>query len=186
MIARALGMPEKSVNLIAQAALLHDIGKIGISDAILRKPGKLEPEERESMQRHCGYGQRIVARASLDEMDEFMRHTDHGARLLSKSGSPVLKMAARIALTHHERWDGVGYPLGLEGEDIPIEGRITAVADVFDALRTRRPYKPAYAMGKCIEIMEQERGGHFDPAVLDAFLSRRREIVEIQCELADV
>ena len=95
-------------------------------------------------------------------------------------------MAASIAVTHHERWDGTGYPRGLKGEQIPLEGRITAVADVFDALSTKRPYKPAYPFDKCIAIMEDERGKHFDPWVLDAFLRRRDDILKVQMEYADI
>jgi putative two-component system response regulator len=100
--------------------------------------------------------------------------------------SPVLGLAGRIAQTHHERWDGSGYPLGLAGEDIPIEGRITAVADVFDGLSSKRPYKPAFPLERCFAIMEEGRQSHFDPKVLDAFFARKSEIVRIQLELADV
>ena len=99
--------------------------------------------------------------------------------------SPVLQMAARIALTHHEWWDGNGYPLGLAGEDIPLEGRITAVADVFDALSSKRPYKRPFPREKCFQIISEERGTHFDPKVVDAFFSMRDAIVKIQIELAD-
>jgi putative two-component system response regulator len=95
-------------------------------------------------------------------------------------------MAARVALTHHERWDGSGYPIGLAGEDIPIEGRIVAVADVFDALSTRRSYKPAFPLEKCLAILEEGRGAHFDPRVLDAFFASRDEVVRIQIHFAEV
>ncbi len=95
-------------------------------------------------------------------------------------------MAMRIASTHHERWDGTGYPLGLAGNDIPLEGRITAVADVFDALSTKRPYKPALPLDKCFQIMLDARGSHFDPTVLDAFFAKRGEIVEVQIASADI
>lgn len=98
---------------------------------------------------------------------------------------PILEMARRIALTHHERWDGSGYPLGLAGEDIPLEGRITAVADVFDALSSKRPYKPAFPLQKCFAIMEEGRGMQFDPEVLDAFFARRDDIIQIQIDSAD-
>lgn len=94
-------------------------------------------------------------------------------------------MAKRIAMTHHERWDGKGYPLGLAGEDIPIEGRITAVADVFDALSSKRAYKPAFPLAKCFQILSEGRGTQFDPVVIDAFFARREEIVEIQINLSD-
>ncbi|MCA9246651.1 MAG: response regulator [Planctomycetales bacterium] len=186
VIARELGLAENFVRLIADAAPLHDIGKIGIPDSILLKPGKLEPDEWEQMRKHCGFGKRIVeSPVSQEEMATFRTHTDQGARLLTGSSSPVLRVAARIALTHHERWDGSGYPIGLAGNDIPLEGRIVAVADVFDALSSKRPYKPAYPLDKCFEIMEEQRAKHFDPKVLDAFVARREDIVKIQCALAD-
>jgi len=186
IVARELQLDEEKIELIANAAPLHDIGKIGIPDAILLKPGKLEPHEWEQMQKHAGYGKRIVeSRVTDEEMVTFRTHTDQGAQLLTGSSSPVLRMAARIALTHHERWDGTGYPLGLAGEDIPIEGRIVATADVFDALSSKRPYKPAFPIEKCFNIMLEQRGKQFDPDVLDAFFARRAEIIEIQCSLAD-
>jgi putative two-component system response regulator len=94
-------------------------------------------------------------------------------------------MAASIAFTHHEKWDGTGYPLGLAGEDIPIEGRITAVADVFDALNSRRPYKAAMPREQCFQLIAEKRGTHFDPQVVDAFFARRTEIVRVQIELSD-
>ena len=100
--------------------------------------------------------------------------------------SPIIELASKIALTHHEKWDGTGYPLGLAGDDIPIEGRMTAVADVFDALSTKRSYKPAFPRKKCFRMMEESRGTHFDPKLLDAFFRRRKEIANIQIECADV
>ncbi len=186
LVARKLGLDDAYIQLLTNAAPLHDIGKIGIPDSILLKPGKLEPDEWEQMQKHCGYGKRIVeSQVSAEEMATFRTHTDQGARLLTGSSSPVLRMAARIALTHHERWDGSGYPLGLVGEDIPLEGRIVAVADVFDALSSKRPYKPAFSVDKCFAIIEEQRGKQFDPQVVDAFFARRDAVVEVQCAMAD-
>ncbi|NOZ38830.1 MAG: response regulator [Planctomycetes bacterium] len=187
IIARHLDLDKKFIQLLTQSAPLHDIGKIGIPDSILHKPGKLDPEEMELMRKHCGFGKRIVTfEASAEEIGSLRTHADIGAKILQSECSPVLKMASRIALTHHEWWDGTGYPLGLAGEDIPLEGRITAVADVFDALSTKRPYKEAFPYEKCVEIMVSERGTHFEPRLLDAFLSRRSQIIEIQCGLAEV
>ncbi len=187
VIARHLDLDKKFLQLLAQAAPLHDIGKIGIPDSILLKPGKLEPEEMDLMRKHCGYGKRIVTfQVNAEEMQSFRLHTDIGAKILQSEGSSVLKMASRIALTHHEWWDGTGYPLGLAGEDIPLEGRITAVADVFDALSTKRPYKDAFPYEKCVDIMTSERGTHFEPRLIDAFLDCRAQIIEIQCDLAEV
>jgi putative two-component system response regulator len=185
IVARELGFDPREVELIEQAAQLHDVGKIGISDSILLKPGKLDPEEYETMQRHCGFGRRIIEPMSTTEWQALRQHTELGAHIMDVPGSPVLTMAARIAQTHHERWDGSGYPLGLSGELIPIEGRITAVADVFDGLSTRRPYKPPFPLDRCMAIMEEGRGKHFDPRVLDAFFARREEIVKIQIDYAD-
>lgn len=186
LIARALGWNEHEVEQIGQAAQLHDIGKIGIPDSILLKTGKLEPDEFERMQRHTGIGKKVIERLPQHEWDELRKHVQIGAKILDIPRSPVLQMAAKIALTHHEWWNGNGYPLGLAGEDIPIEGRITAVADVFDALSSKRPYKPPFSREKCFGIITEERGTHFDPQVVDAFFSMREEIVRTQIELADV
>ncbi|WP_442484427.1 HD domain-containing phosphohydrolase [Aeoliella sp. SH292] len=185
LLADALGYDEEYLDLIEQAAQLHDVGKIGIGDDILKKPGRLTEDEFECMRRHSSLGKRVLQRMSPQEEIALRHHADIGAKVLGVSNSPVLDMATRIALTHHEWWNGRGYPLGLEGEDIPIEGRITAVADVFDALSTRRCYKEAFPISKCFEIMEAERGTHFDPALLDAFFTKRAEILEVQMRYAD-
>ncbi len=186
IIADELGFPRAAVELIEQAAQLHDVGKIGIPDSILHKPGKLEKTEFELMQRHCGIGQRIIHPLSEDDSAQIREHTSVGMRIMASTTSPVLKMAAMIAQTHHEKWNGQGYPVGLSGTDIPIEGRIVAVADVFDALSSKRPYKDAFPIDKCIEILIDGRGSHFDPRVLDAFLARREEIIEIRQQCMEV
>lgn len=147
VLAEELGLPREDVELIRLAAPLHDVGKIGIPDAILMKPGSLTPEEYAMMK----------------------THTDVGARILSGSSFPILQMARTIAHSHHERWDGKGY-MGLSGEDIPIEGRIVAVADVFDSLTNERPYKGAMSVDDTVELIRSERGQHFDPRVVDAFM----------------
>ena len=185
IIAQAMGLDADEVNHIRQAAQLHDIGKIGVPDSILLKTGKLEPDEFERMQKHTCIGKRVIERLPQHEWDELRKHVQIGAQILDIPRSPVLQMAARIALTHHEWWDGNGYPLGLAGEDIPLEGRITAVADVFDALSSKRPYKRPFPREKCFQIISEERGTHFDPQVVDAFFSMRDAIVKIQIELAD-
>lgn len=185
IIARAMGFSPDDADHLSQAAQLHDIGKIGVPDAILLKTGKLEPDEFERMQKHTCIGKRVIERLPQHEWDELRKHVQIGAQILDIPRSPVLQMAARIALTHHEWWDGNGYPLGLAGEDIPLEGRITAVADVFDALSSKRPYKRPFPREKCFQIIAEERGTHFDPAVVDAFFSMRDQIVKIQIELAD-
>ncbi|HED53928.1 MAG TPA: response regulator [Phycisphaerales bacterium] len=186
VIARAMGLDEETVDLMRHAAPLHDVGKIAIPDSILLSPNKLTPEEFEHIKLHSALGKKVFEQISDEEWTQVRRHADAGKAILGGTNCPLLRMAARIAISHHEKWDGSGYPLALAGEDIPLEGRITAVADVFDALSSKRPYKPAYSMEKCMEIMEEGRGKHFDPKVLDAFMSERDAIVEIQIEYADV
>jgi putative two-component system response regulator len=185
MIARTLKMDSATCSMIELASQLHDVGKIGVPDDILLKPGRLTPEEYERMQKHTLFGRKIVEQMSEREWEKLRQHVQIGCRILDAPRSPLLTMASRIALTHHERWDGSGYPLGLAGEDIPIEGRITAVADVFDALSSVRPYKPSYPIDKCFKILESESGTHFDPKVIEAFFSRRDDVVRTQLDLAD-
>lgn len=185
LIAEGLGLDCEFVELIEQAAQLHDVGKIGVSDDILKKPGRLTVEEFELMQTHAGRGKRVLQRMSPQDEVALRHHANIGAKMLGAAHSPVLDMATRIALTHHEWWNGAGYPLGLKGEDIPLEGRITAVADVFDALSTRRCYKDAIPIDECFGMMKAESGTHFDPRVVQAFFSKRSEIVEVQMRYAD-
>jgi putative two-component system response regulator len=185
LIGAELGWKGERLNMLEQAAQLHDIGKIGIPDSILLKPGKLGPEEIEIMHKHAGFGKRIMETLPEHESNVLRKHTELGSRLLQETDSPILGLASTISLSHHEKWDGSGYPLGLAGEDIPIEGRITAVADVFDALSSKRPYKPPFPLQKCFELLEEGRGKHFDPLVLDAFFRCRPEIIKTQLQYAD-
>ncbi|UCH27414.1 MAG: response regulator [Trueperaceae bacterium] len=148
LIARKLGLPSKDVELISRAAPLHDVGKIGIPDDILLKPGKLTEDEF-----------RIVK-----------THIDVGVQLLAKGHSMLMKLAQEIVSTHHERWDGSGYPLGLKGDHIPVAGQIVAVADVFDALINERPYKPAWPLEKAITEIMNLSGSWFSPRIIQAFL----------------
>ncbi|MCD9022139.1 HD-GYP domain-containing protein [Cohnella silvisoli] len=147
-IASALGLPKAEVELIQRATPLHDIGKIGIADSILLKPGRFTPEEFEKMK----------------------LHTTIGASILEGTVFPVLQLAGTIALSHHEKWNGTGYPNGLSGEDIPLAGRIVALADFYDALTHERPYKQAWTREQALEEIERQRGVHFDPNVVDAFI----------------
>jgi len=163
IIAEGLGLDGDYLDLIEQAAPMHDIGKIGVSDLILHKPGELTFEEFEIMKSHV-----II-----------------GMRILEKSESPLIEIASDIILNHHERWDGKGYPNGLRGNDIPLSGRIVALADVFDAITTRRPYKPAFSWDESIRIINEEKGRHFDPAVVNAFLNSHAEIRNVYMEFAD-
>ncbi len=156
-VARELGFSDEDAERLRHASALHDIGKIGVPDGILLKPGRLTAEE----------------------FDVMRRHVVNGAELLTGSASPVLQLAEEVARTHHERWDGTGYPAGTAGEAIPLSGRIAAVCDVFDALTHERPYKRAWTVAEaCAEVADQ-RGRHFDPAVADALLAvvRREQTV---------
>ncbi|MEM0926150.1 MAG: HD domain-containing phosphohydrolase [Planctomycetota bacterium] len=184
IIAERLNLPERFVRDLELAAQLHDVGKIAIPDAILLKPGKLEPEEYELIQGHVKHGRQIIKPFGSDDIAMLRDHVRAGADILGDSSS-LMRLAASIAQTHHEKFDGSGYPIGLAGDDIPIEGRITAVADVFDALASERPYKRALPREKCFEILEEGRGKHFDPDVLDAFFEGTNEIVRVQLEFMD-
>jgi putative two-component system response regulator len=185
LIAEQLGYPKHQLTMLEQAAQLHDVGKIGIPDSILFRPGRLDPDQYELMKRHCSLGKQIIQPISEKDWDILKTHTRRGEMLLHVRTSPLLMLAARIAQTHHEKWDGTGYPLGLSGEDIPLEGRIVAVADVFDALSSERPYKKAFSREKSFAILEEGRGKQFDPQVLDAFFARAEDIVETQMLLMD-
>lgn len=148
ILAQSLGLPEERVEAIEFASPLHDVGKIGIPDAILRKQGRLKPEEYEQMK----------------------RHTQIGWEILSRAKSPLLRLSAEIALCHHERWDGSGYPRGLKGKSIPFEAQIVAVADVFDSLTAARSYKRAWSFDESASYIAGEAGRQFDPRVTRAFV----------------
>jgi putative two-component system response regulator len=178
IIAKYLGMSQEFIGRIPEAAPLHDIGKVGIPDAILLKPGKLEQAEFEQMKHHCEYG-RHMCELPAEQPEACQLHTELGRAIATIGHSPILQMAAVIAYTHHERWDGSGYPQGLRGEAIPIEGRITALADVFDALTSVRPYKPAFPLDRSLEIIRQGHGSQFDPQVADAFFAGLEEVIAI-------
>ncbi len=185
LIAEELGFSKPECELYEMAAYLHDLGKIGVPDAILLKPGRLDEKEFEQIRRHAKFGKQILEPVSSEELQTFCNHTEIGSTILEGTSSPLLLLAGRIALTHHEKWDGSGYPMGLSGESIPIEGRITAVADVYDALSSKRPYKKAFSLDKCLGIIREERGAHFDPQIVDAFFKRIEDVLEIQMEYAD-
>ncbi len=157
VVAQAAGLDRNACDLLLNAAPMHDIGKIGIPDHILLKPGKLDAREWEIMKTHAQIG----------------------ADILSDDDSDLMIMAHEIALTHHEKWDGSGYPNGLRGRDIPLAGRITALADVFDALTSVRPYKQAWPVERAVELIKNERGRHFDPQLADYFIDGLPRIVEI-------
>jgi putative two-component system response regulator len=162
-VARMMRLKDITVEAILYAAPMHDIGKIGISDKILLKPGKLDAAEWAVMR----------------------EHTVIGAKILEGSDSGFIRLGEVIALTHHEKWDGSGYPRRLRGHRIPLAGRIVAIADVFDALTSRRPYKEPFPLEKAYAILREGRGTHFDPEVVDAFFSAEAEILSIKEKFGD-
>ncbi len=157
LIAKKLGFSKRKQDIIYHTSPLHDIGKMAIPDAILLKPGNLTDEEWELIK----------------------KHTIIGYEMLKDCQNPYLRIGALIALSHHERWDGTGYPQGLKGEKIPLYGRIVAIADVFDALTSERPYKKAWEFEKAMELIEKEKGKHFDPELAEIFISSEEEVREI-------
>ena len=165
ILAEGIGLPPELCFLIEKAAPLHDIGKIGIPDSILHKNGRLDESERETMNSHTTKGLQLLGEYGHDSM--------------------LIQMAASIALNHHERWDGTGYPKGMMGESIPVEGRIVAIADVFDALTTRRPYKEPWPLEKTSAFLRENAGKHFDPAVVDIFTAHIEQFARVMHELSD-
>jgi putative two-component system response regulator len=163
LLARAAGWSEAGCDLILNASPMHDIGKIGIPDAIMLKPGKFESHEWEIMKTHA-----VI-----------------GGKLLDGDDSTLMRMAREIALTHHEKWDGSGYPNGLAGEAIPQAGRIAALADVFDALTSVRPYKQAWTVEAAVECITENSGKHFDPSLVEVFLRKLPGIEEIRERFAE-
>ena len=157
------GLSQEETELIKQASPMHDVGKIGIPDAVLNKPGRLDDSEREIMETHARIGY------------EMLKHSER----------KLLKVAAIIAYEHHEKWDGTGYPRQLKGEDISIYGRITAIADVYDALGSRRCYKQAWPDQKIYRLLEEEKGKHFDPTLVDIFFNNLDKFLEIREKYED-
>jgi putative two-component system response regulator len=164
LTAQAMGLGAASVDLLFHAAPMHDLGKIGIPDHILRKPGKLDAAEWDIMRKHPVMGADILG---LD------------------NSNPLLRAAREVALTHHEKWDGSGYPYQLRGEAIPLFGRIVTVADVFDALTSQRPYKPAWTVEAAVAAIEEGAGAHFDPVVVRAFMAALPEMLDIKARYAE-
>ena len=185
LIGEQLGFDPKQVAMLQQAAQLHDVGKIAVPDSILLKEGKLTPEEYDLMKTHCEQGRRIIQSDITPDIAAHHRRLSALAGVSYGSTSPLMKLASSIAAAHHEKWDGTGYPNGLRGEEIPIEARITAVADVFDALTSRRPYKEAFPVEDALNILERDRGSHFDPQAVDAFFIRLDEVEQIRTTCAD-
>lgn len=163
LIGQGCGLDTEQCEMLLNASPMHDIGKIGIPDHVLLKPGKLDPHEWEIMK----------------------THTQIGADILGGHESELLEMARVIALTHHEKWDGSGYPRGLRGEEIPLEGRIVALADVFDALTSERPYKHAWEIDAAMQFIRDKSGSHFDPGIVEVFIQNLDGIIQIRDQYAD-
>jgi putative two-component system response regulator len=184
-VANALGLGRDFAETLFLASPLHDIGKIGIPVRILLKRGRLTPAEWEVMKQHCVIGAEILRQDPQSTTALQRWHRDSPSPRPMRSDNPFLKMAASIARTHHERWDGSGYPRGLVGKAIPLESRIVALADAYDALCSERPYKPACSEAEAREIVGSEVGQHFDPEVHAAFERSLAEFRSIQAELSD-
>lgn len=163
MLAQRAGLTDVEADLIMHASMMHDVGKIGISDLILLKPGKLTPEEFEIIK----------------------THTEIGGEIIGDHESELLKLSKVVALTHHEKWQGDGYPRGLAGEDIPLAGRITSIADIFDALTSERPYKKAWSVDDALALIEKEAGRALDPKLVPLFLEMRPEVENVMRNFAD-
>lgn len=157
-IAEDMGLDPEWCDLLYNASPMHDIGKIGIPDGVLLKPGKLD----------------------VDEWRQMKKHADFGAKIIGKHETPLLQLAEEIAICHHEKWDGSGYPNGLKGTDIPLSARIVAIADVFDALTSERPYKKAWSEEQALDLLREESGKHFDPELIPHFLNSLPKVREIQ------
>ncbi len=164
-------LDDTTIDLMYKSAPLHDVGKVGVPDAILLKPGKLDPQEFEVMKKHTILGRDTILRA-----EESMQH---------RNISGFLRFAKEIAYTHHEKWDGSGYPQGMKGGAIPLSGRIMAVADVYDALISRRVYKPAFSHEQACEVLQEGSGSHFDPDVIDAFNAAEERFRQVALKYAD-
>jgi response regulator RpfG family c-di-GMP phosphodiesterase len=163
LLAKLIGLSEEEATLLKEASPMHDIGKVGIPDHILNKPGKLTPEE----------------------FDIMKTHAELGYEMLKYSEREILKASAVVAYTHHEKWDGSGYPKRLRGEEIPIYGRITAIADVFDALGHDRVYKKAWPLENILALFKEERGKHFDPNMIDLLFDHLDQFLSIRDRMQD-
>jgi len=162
-LGEAAGMGEDDLELLYVVAPIHDIGKVGIPEHILRKPGRLDDEEWETMQ----------------------RHTTIGAEIIGEPDSPLTRMARDVVLTHHEKWNGEGYPQGLKGEAIPLTGRITAIVDVFDALTSVRPYKEAWPLERAVQLIKRESGTLFDPELVRHFSGIMNEMLKVRLQFGE-
>ncbi len=184
IIARGLGLDEPAVECIELATLLHDVGKIGFSDSLLDHANWISQEEFDLLQKHGIAPLQTPPQMSEQETATFKSHTLAGSRILAVGKSRILELAAIIAMSHHEKWDGSGYPLGLGGDNIPLEGRIVAVANAFDLLSTKQCHREAFSGMECYAILADNSGTHFDPKVLEALVLRSSEILQLKAGYA--
>lgn len=180
IIAEAIGMEPDRVDLVHQCSPMHDIGKIGIPDRILLKAGPLDTEEWDFMRKHCSMGAEMLQPVSPEEVEIYRNHTSIGGDIVGGSDSSLLQTARKIAACHHEHWDGSGYPNGLKGEEIPIEARIVSVADIYDALCSKRSYKEPFSEEKSREILKEQAGRFLDPNLVDVFFDNMDKIIEVR------
>ncbi|MCP3891805.1 MAG: response regulator [Desulfobulbaceae bacterium] len=186
LLGRAMGMDSADAKILGEAAPLHDIGKIGVSDTILLKPGKLTSEEWETMKRHCEFGCDILRHYTSEKDPEPVEFSEIIRMADDMTNRTLLEQATVIALCHHEWWDGTrGYPCNLKGEEVPLAARIVAVIDVYDALGSERPYKEGLPEEKCQDIIREGRGTHFDPEIVDLFFEHIEEIKAIKKKWMD-
>jgi putative two-component system response regulator len=179
-LAEELGLPPETVDLIRQCSPMHDLGKIGIPDRIMQKPGPLDENEQKIMHRHCKIGSKMLEPLPPEDLVLYKSHTTIGEDILGGSDSKLLETARKIAAFHHEHWDGTGYPRRLKGEEIPIEARIVAIADIYDALSSKRSYKEPFEEEKCQEILKELAGNYLDPNIVNLFFKHIDKILEIK------
>lgn len=182
ILAQGLGLPDNFCQVISDAAPMHDIGKIGIMDSVLLKNGKLDDKEWDHMKQHVKIGYDIL---STGDYDSYHKKNFPQSLLEDDGGTEILTVAKRIALFHHERWDGKGYLLGLLKDEIPIEARIVSLVDVYDAVSSKRPYKEPFPEEKCRQIIKEGSGSQFDPDVVDVFFNNLDQIAHIKNSLCD-
>lgn len=181
LLAQYLGLDSDFCKTISDAAPMHDVGKIGIVDKVLLKTAKLDPDEWKHMQQHVNFGCSILSASEIIAEDGCSMQPSEQ----EDTGFDILSVAKKIALYHHEYWNGNGYPFGIAGEEIPIEARIVSVVDVYDAISSKRPYKHAFPEQECQDIIRADRGKHFDPVVVDAFFANLDAIIKIKQDYSD-
>ena len=186
LIARGLGMDDQAVESIELGALLHDVGKIGFSDSVLEHASRFTQDEADLLQKHGVRRRQPRPHVLQEESATYRSHTIAGSRIMAVGKSRILELAATIAMTHHEKWDGTGYPFGIAGSNIPVESRIVAVANAFDHLSTSQYHRPAFSDNECFAVIADGGGTHFDPTVVEAFALKRPEILQLKAKYCGI